>query len=150
MPPCLEEEMTQPQRRKSTRLPQFDYRLPGRYFVTICTNGRASLFGVVDDGEVRLNGAGEMVGEIWGAIPLRFPAVVVDAFVVMPDHFHGLLWFEVDPCHASVSLGDEMKWFKAVPTNRYIRGVAKRGWLPFDGRLWQRNYHERSGELDSG
>lgn len=134
--------MTYQQQRKPTRLPKFDYCLPGPYFVTICTHGRPTLFGVVNDGDVRLNGAGEMVGEIWGAIPVRFPAVVVDAFVVMPDHFHGVLRVEVDGSDMRVSLGDVMKWFKAVTTNRYIRGVRERGWFPFDGRLWQRNYHE--------
>lgn len=134
--------MTHQQRRKPTRLPKFDYRLPGPYFVTICTHGRASSFGVVVNGEVQLNGAGEMVAEIWEAIPMRFAAVVVDACVVMPDHFHGALWFEVDTPDACVSLGDVAKWFKAVTTNRYIRGVRERGWPPFDGRLWQRNYHE--------
>ena len=48
-------------RRRSIRLRGYDYAQPGGYFVTICTQGRACLFGEVVDGEMRLNYAGEMV-----------------------------------------------------------------------------------------
>lgn len=33
-------------------------------------------------------------------------------------------------------------WFKTMSTNEYIRGVKQLGWLPFDRKLWQRNYYE--------
>ncbi len=32
--------------------------------------------------------------------------------------------------------------FKSITTNEYIRGVEKCDWLPFDRKLWQRNYYE--------
>jgi REP element-mobilizing transposase RayT len=40
------------------------------------------------------------------------------------------------------ALGDVVAWFKTMTTNAYIRGVKERGWEPFLGRLWQRNYYE--------
>ncbi len=36
-----------------------------------------------------------------------------------------------------------MQWFKTMTTNEYIRGVKASGWVPFNGRLWQRSYYER-------
>ena len=77
--------------RRSIRLRGYDYTQVGAYFVTIAVRGRLALFGEVVDGEVRLNGAGEMVCKVWQAMPQRFPFVAMDAFVAMPDHVHGIV-----------------------------------------------------------
>ncbi|WP_206107803.1 transposase [Paludisphaera rhizosphaerae] len=50
------------------------------------------LFGEVVDGEMRLNAAGAMVAETWRALAQRFPRVAPDTFIVMPNHFHGILF----------------------------------------------------------
>jgi putative transposase len=78
-------------RRRSIRLKGYDYSQAGVYFVTICTQGRACLFGEVIDGEMRLNDAGRMVVAEWERLPVSFPNVVLDAFVVMPNHIHGIV-----------------------------------------------------------
>jgi REP element-mobilizing transposase RayT len=78
-------------RRRSIRLPAYDYAGPGAYFVTICTHNRDSLFGQVGDGEMRLNRVGEMVSAEWLRMPVVRPKVVSDAFVVMPNHMHGII-----------------------------------------------------------
>jgi len=78
-------------RRRSIRLKGYDYSHAGVYFVTICTQGRACLFGEVIDGEMRLNDAGRMVVAEWERLPALFPNVVLDAFVVMPNHVHGIV-----------------------------------------------------------
>jgi hypothetical protein len=78
-------------RRRSIRLKGYDYSQAGVYFVTICTQGRACLFGEVIDGEMRLNDAGRMVVAEWERLPVLFPNVVLDAFVVMPNHIHGIV-----------------------------------------------------------
>ena len=78
-------------RRRSMRLKGYDYSQAGAYFVTICTQGRACLFGEVVDGEMRLNDAGRMVVAEWERLPALFPNVVLDAFVVMPNHIHGIV-----------------------------------------------------------
>ena len=49
------------------------------------------MFGDVVDEEMRLNAAGEMAESVWAALPRRFPAVRLDAFVVMPNHIHGII-----------------------------------------------------------
>ena len=78
-----------PSRRR--RLPGFDYSKEGAYFVTICTRERECLFGAVVDGKMRLNDVGRVVQTIWGGLLERFPAIESDAFVVMPNHVHGIL-----------------------------------------------------------
>jgi REP element-mobilizing transposase RayT len=77
--------------RRSIRLQGFDYSQTGAYFVTICTRERACIFGEVIDGEMRLNNAGDVVDQCWLAIPRHFPDVDLDAYVVMPNHVHGIV-----------------------------------------------------------
>jgi REP element-mobilizing transposase RayT len=82
--------------RRSIRLKGYDYTQPGAYFVTICTYDREGLFGHVVDGHMVLNACGEMVRACWREIPDHFPHVALDAFVVMPNHVHGILWIVGD------------------------------------------------------
>ena len=77
--------------RRSIRLRGYDYTSAGAYFATICTQERACLFGDVADGQVRLNDAGNMVESIWSELPGHYPGVEVDAFIVMPNHLHGII-----------------------------------------------------------
>ncbi len=77
--------------RRSIRLREYDYSSVGAYFVTICAQGRECLFGNVADGEMRLNDAGRMVGEWLFKLPDKFPGVVLDEYIVMPNHFHGII-----------------------------------------------------------
>jgi putative transposase len=77
--------------RRSIRLKGYDYTRAGAYFVTICTKDRACLFGDVSDGVMRLNQMGHIVWQCWLAIPDHFPHVLLDEFVVMPNHVHGII-----------------------------------------------------------
>jgi len=63
----------------------------GAYFVTICTQERACVLGEIVDGEMRLNDAGSIARRCWEEIPRHFPLVELDAFVVMPNHVHGII-----------------------------------------------------------
>jgi putative transposase len=77
--------------RRSIRLREYDYCSCGAYFLTACVHGRECLFGDVVDGVVYLTDAGRLVERAWLALPERFPHVVVDEHVVMPNHFHGII-----------------------------------------------------------
>ena len=77
--------------RRSIRLKGYDYHQAGAYFVTICTQDRAFLFGQVVHGEMRLNEAGKMVYDVWNDLPAFYPGVQTDAFIVMPNHIHGII-----------------------------------------------------------
>ncbi|MDQ3653582.1 MAG: transposase [Chloroflexota bacterium] len=120
----------------------FNYREPGMYFVTPCAHLRQTRFGVVRAGTMHPSPIGQMVGTVWQEIPGSFPKVTLDSWVLMPNHFHGLLLLDADDIETNPTLGDVMKWFKAITTNRYIHGVRDHGWPRFDGHLWQRNYYD--------
>ena len=77
--------------RRSIRLKGYDYTQPGAYFVTIVIQDRLCLFGDVVGETMLLNEAGAMIKDVWEGLPRRFPSVDVDAFVVMPNHVHGIV-----------------------------------------------------------
>src|SRR5918912_61579 len=77
--------------RRSIRLPGYDYTRPGWYFVTICAHGLQPLFGAIEGGALHLGDAGRMVERWWGKLNGKFRTVTTDAFVVMPDHIHGII-----------------------------------------------------------
>jgi len=77
--------------RRSIRLQGYDYTQAGAYFVTICVEHRECLFGEIADGDVRLSKCGQIVQTHWENIPHHFPNVELDAFVIMPNHLHGIV-----------------------------------------------------------
>ena len=79
------------QHRRSLRLKGHDYTQAGAYFVTVVVQGRLPLFGIVVDGQMRLNAAGEMVQRIWNEMPNRFSSIAMDTFISMPNHIHGII-----------------------------------------------------------
>ncbi len=157
-------------RRRSIRLRTHDYAAGGTYYVTICAEERRRLFGVVVNGRMALNDAGRMVTHWFRELENKYPDVLCDAFVCMPDHVHFVVrtGFEsngngpvganlcVRPLadaepfgagnhggeYAGSPLRNVVAWFKTMTTNAYIRRVKQSGWPPFPGTLWQRNYYE--------
>ena len=77
--------------RRSIRLPGYDYTSPGAYFVTLCVERGQCLLGQVVDGEMRLNEWGQVASHYWKRIPLHSDHVQLDAWVVMPNHMHGII-----------------------------------------------------------
>ncbi|AFY91441.1 transposase [Chamaesiphon minutus] len=134
--------------RRSIRLKGFDYSRSAVYFVTICVQNRECLFGTISQHEMILNDAGKLVSEEWLALPERFPAIILDEFVVMPNHFHGIIYISPNSVEHP-TLGRIIGAFKSIVTDLYISGVKDQGWTPFDRRLWQRNYYEHIVRDDS-
>jgi len=80
-----------PAERKHLRLKGHDYSQAGAYFLTIGTHRMKCLFGQIVDGEMNLNDTGCAVERAWFSIPRHFPRAVLDEFVVMPNHVHGII-----------------------------------------------------------
>ncbi len=138
--------------RRSIRLPEYDYTQPGAYFVTLVTRQREPLFGVVAEGDVRLTAAGEAVWEVWKSLPGRYPQIELDTAVVMPNHFHGILWINesVGAIHELPLPPDERRssrrkmllplvigYFKMNSAKRINQILGSQG-----APIWQRNYYE--------
>ena len=77
--------------RQSTRLKGFDYTSNGAYHVTVCAWRREHWFGEIRDGVMVLNDVGTMILEEWNQTRELRPNVVLDVFVIMPNHFHGIV-----------------------------------------------------------
>jgi len=146
--------------RKSIRLKGYDYSQAGLYFITICCQDRACLFGHIENSEMVLNDAGKMVETEWLKLHERFNNIELHEFVVMPNHFHAILETvgatlvvaqnDVETQNGqpqgiaptSKTIGNMVGAFQSIVTVEYIRGVKTLGWQPFNGKLWQRNYYE--------
>ncbi len=77
-------------RKPSTRLQHWNYGWNASYFVTICTYNQ-HYFGAIVDGEMVLSDIGKIAWCFWGEIPNYFPFVILNPFVVMPNHVHGII-----------------------------------------------------------
>ncbi len=129
--------------RRSIRLREYDYTQPGAYFLTICVHDRKSAFGEIVDGQTRLNDFGQVVETEWFKTGKIRNNVKLHQHVVMPNHFHGILWItetvgatrRVAPTLQPNSLGSLIGQFKSIVTKQ----IRKMGLHEFK---WQRNYYE--------
>ncbi len=88
--------------RRSIHLPGYDYSRAGAYFVTICSQDWACLFGDIADGALRINDAGRIIEKWWIELNRKFPNVQTGEFVVMPNHFHGIIIIHDEPVGADL------------------------------------------------
>jgi len=137
--------------RRSMRLQGYDYRQSGAYFVTICTYQRQNRFGTVTDGNMVLSQWGEIVNDEWRRTATVRANVELDAYVIMPNHLHGVILIVEDTRanksaneyqnanlqNTAGSLGQIIGHFKSIATKR-IRSVAATREAP----VWQRGFYE--------
>lgn len=78
-------------RIESTRLSNRDYAANGLYFVTICAGDRACFFGDIVNAQMHLSVIGQIAERFWVEIPQHFKNTYIDAYVIMPNHVHGII-----------------------------------------------------------
>jgi putative transposase len=143
--------------RRSIRLKGFDYSSPGKYYLTICTLNRDCLLGEIHEGKMILSAAGKIVHNEWLRTPMVRPGIGLDAFVIMPNHLHGIVSIRIrkgDPAGRPGKNDDENRasqrgaptlkpntigaiigQFKSISTKGIRESVCP-------GFYWQRNYYE--------
>ncbi len=137
--------LTAPRRlptRKPLRLPGWDYAQASTYMVSIAVDGTERRFGEITDFHLRLNDAGSMVEEIWTGLLGRFPSIGLDAFVVMPNHFHGIVFIGTEPDLDPPSLSRVIQAFKSITAVEYGRGVRIGSYPAVKRGLWQRGFYD--------
>ena len=82
-------------KRRSLRLKGYDYSQPGAYFITLCTHKRRCILGEVVGDEMRLNNVGRLVETEWLSTAKVRLYIILDAFVVMPNHFHAIFLYSL-------------------------------------------------------
>jgi putative transposase len=140
-------------RRKPVRLRWHDYSSAGPYFVTISTHDQRCILSLISNETVVLTSVGEAIRDIWLSLPARFPQLILDEFVVMPNHFHALLAFATPstmfaarpvgeglappspskPCSLPTVIG-AFKSLSTIHVNKLLNTPGK--------PLWQRTYHD--------
>ena len=139
----------------STRLQKWDYSWQGKYFVTMCTQGRAHYFGEISDGVMNLSEIGIETERQWlDTVSLRPDMnLKLHDFQVMPNHFHGIIeigWNTFNNCRTTRYDESAEKKNKFGPQRKnlasIIRGFkgsvaryARKNNILFD---WQPNYHD--------
>ncbi|MDU1904706.1 MAG: transposase [Dysgonomonas sp.] len=144
--------------RRSIRLQGYDYSGEGLYFVTICAQDMKCLFGkVVNNNSIKtgenvgagfysaqdnhhpfiqLSEIGKIIHKEWLELKIRFVDIELYEFVIMPNHFHGIIEVRVEQS-PTLTLGDIICAFKSLTTKK----VNQINNTPGD-KLWQRNYYE--------
>ena len=135
------------------RLRGWDYSSPGCYFITICVKNKECFLADMVDGKVIPNEFGKIVESRWLWLKGQYPYVNVDAFVVMPNHVHGLLiitngyvvtgrdlslpMISTQPTRGKIkSLSDIIGAFKTTSSKEiHLAG--------FHNFFWQRSFYEK-------
>ena len=131
--------------RRSIRLKGYDYSQAGAYFVTIVSWQREMLFGDIVNGGMELNGFGKIISEKWQWLETQYEYVELGAWVIMPNHLHGILIIYDDgrggsrpaPTTPIKPLGGLIGAFKTVSTKQINLLRDTEGQV-----VWQRNYYE--------
>ena len=139
-------------RRTSNRLSCWNYANTAAYFVTLVVRERTCLFGEVVNGEMILNPFGSVVDESWRWLREQYDHIELDAYVVMPNHLHGIIVITNNQSGQSVSqgkpLGRLIGAFKTVSTKQINELRSTPG-----ESIWQRGFYDRvirnEAELES-
>ena len=132
-------------KRRSIRLPEYDYSKPGAYFITICSFNKEQIFGKISNGKIILSKIGKLGEKYLKEIPDHFEDVFVDEYVVMPNHIHFIITIvgfqNIEPLQNKYqkiipkSIGSIIRSYKASVTRRCKENDYK-------NFKWQRNYFE--------
>ena len=129
-------------KRKKLRLQNYDYSQNGMYFVTICTQNKKHFFGKITNDEMKLNQCGKIVYECLVDIPNHFDDVIVNEFVIMPNHIHAIIEIVVDRHVCPLQrrqqqlLPKVIGGFKASVTKNINNKFGKNNFK------WQRSYYD--------
>ena len=107
-------------RIESTRLQKWDYGWNGKYFITIVTKNRVHYFGEIDTNKnMHLSESGKIAEKYWFEIPAHFPFAILDEFIVMPNHMHGIVF--IDKKRDDTKLSDD----DLMPGQKRFRNLGK-------------------------
>jgi putative transposase len=152
-------ERTHSRNRKTIRLKDYNYSLPGTYFATICVQGHECILGNILGEEMQLSPQGKIAETCWQQLPEHFPNVALDEFVCMPNHIHRIIIIqeldekfsrrgEVTSPLPLPTLGKVVAYYKYQSTKQMNAITGNIG-----AKIWQRNYYEHivrnSKELDN-
>lgn len=157
--PCIiiMEKYQNKYRSETTRLKNHDYGADGWYFITICTHNRENYFGEIFETQnigvvgtqniasLQPTAIGKIAHQYWIEIPTHFPFVVLDEFVIMPNHVHGVFYFDKPEyeyrIHRLNQFGPQSQNLASV-IRGYKAAVKKYATMNDISFAWQSRYHD--------
>ncbi len=155
------EEKQKKYQRRSIRLKGYDYTQRGAYFITICTKEHKCYFGEIVDGEMVLNNVGIIVRNKWIQTESIRQNIMLDEFVIMPNHIHGIIIIIDDKDknnelaeYRSKKIKENFEQYKQFKSPSNTIGAIIRGFKSSTTKeinqllkgkvinIWQRNYFE--------
>jgi len=140
--------------RRSIRLKGYDYSTTGAYFATICARNHECLFtricrnvgaglapALSYEYTFPLSDLGEILKKNWQEIENDFSTVYLDAFIIMPNHIHGIIVNQRATARVAPTLGRIIGSFKSKCSVQYLQHLQSNR-LNDSGKIWQRNYYE--------
>lgn len=129
--------------RKLQRLKNYDYSQNNAYFLTICTQNRAHLFGSIETMSIKLNDVGQMIEEKLLNIS-KNADVEIDRYCIMPNHIHAIIVIARNgTTQGSFPTVSEMvQRFKTITTKLYVDGVKSGEYPPFHKKIWQKSFYD--------
>lgn len=137
--------------RRSIRLPEYNYSAPGAYYITLCTYERACLFGEIIDDAIVLSEFGKVVDDLWLELFINSEGIIRDHYVIMPNHFHGVIFINTESKDQTANSDPQMDILKRrkmllskfigkfkMSTSKQINQIQGASGNP----VWQRNYYE--------
>ena len=121
--------------RKPLRIINYNYSDPGFYFVTLCVKKRPNIFGKIVDSNMLLNQFGEIVNTCWTELPVHYTNCKLDSYVIMPDHFHGIIFIEYNQNNTLASIIKGFKSFSSKQINLLLDDGQK--------FQWQKSFYDR-------
>ena len=134
------------EKRKSPRIPGYDYSTNGAYFITICTKERKPLFGNVGADSI----SARMVERTFLETIQKYSAVKVPIYTVMPNHFHAIIVIDRVDMESAPTISQIIRDFKRYSTLEYIKMVKSGILPPFRGKIWQRSFHDHVIRNEAG
>ena len=133
--------------RKPNRIPNYDYSTPGAYFITVRTKDKKCILGKIVGASIArppvaiLSPIGKIVESVILEIPVRYPAISVERYAIIPNHIHLLLQINTDESGRAMlapTISRVIQQMKGVITKKIGQSI------------WQKLYHDHviRGEAD--
>jgi len=153
----MPEKFQEKYRIPSARLQGYDYGQNGAYFITICTKNRNRYFGEIIETQyfasLRQTTMGEIANEYWQEIPKHFPFIVLDEYIIMPDHLHGILFIDKGENESLVigykntfgpqsgNISSVIRGYKAAVKSFSTKSKIEFAWQPrfYDHIIWDKD-----------
>ena len=136
--------------RKQIRLKNYDYSLNGYYFITVCSYNRKNIFGEYKNvvgallacARIKLSIIGEIIKKQWNDIPKRYDNITLGHYIIMPNHFHGILIINKRAgASAAPTVSQIIRSFKSKTTMEYLEYINQNN-LKISGKIWQRSFYD--------